>query len=155
MQIIKENKQRILIQDDGKKVNIHDGSYLQYTGIYYSSSSSSSSNGQTDTYWYDNFQLLHLKESKRKFVGIVESYRYRYDVGIQGIYIQPLYIWNEDTQEWNKIVNYKKPKNKLFVYPHLLMLPGHGYYKIPIYSLHTCENIDIHDFTEIETPFYL
>ena len=153
MQIIRENKQRMLIQKDGKKVNVHNGSYLQYTGIHYTPVSSL--DVKTDIYWYDDIPLLDLRENERKFVGIVESYRYRCDVGIQGIYIRPLYIWNEDTLEWNKIVNYKKPKNKYFLYPHLLMLPGHGYYNMPLYSLHTCKNVDIHRFAEIEEPFYL
>ena len=41
-----------------------------------------------------------------------------------------------------KIINYKKPITKYFVYPHLLMLPNIDHYCKPLYFLNTTENLD-------------
>jgi hypothetical protein len=51
--------------------------------------------------------------------------------------------------EWNKIDNYSPPKQKYFLYPHLLMLPGEYYNFHPLYYLHTCENKSLDEFKNI------
>ena len=153
--IIDENRQRILIKEDGTYVNVGDGMYVQYTGIHYDSESSRNSS-ETKPYWYDEVFLVEdMKAIERKFIGKVITYRSSYEV-IQGIYVQPLYIWNEDSQEWNKIANIKEPGNKkYFYYPHLQMVPGETYCHLPLYFLHTFENVDIPRFQHITKPFYL
>ena len=95
-----------------------------------------------------------MEEIENTFVGIVETYRADIS-GPTGIYVAPLYMYEKETDEWLKIENYEKPIKKYFLYPHLLMLPGKYYHYKPLYFLHTCENIDINDFSNVTKPVYL
>jgi hypothetical protein len=152
--IIDEYGQRILIKEDGNYVNVGDGMYVQYTGIHYASESSRTI-VDSDPYWYENTLMIDMKSVERKFIGYIITYRSSYEV-IQGIYVQPMFIWDEDSQEWNKIANIKRPKsNKYFYYPHLQMVPEETYHHLPLYFLHTFQNVDIRTFQEITKPFYL
>jgi len=121
MKIIDKNNTRILIKNDNSEINISDGQFIKYTGIYYKNSS-------------------NPEDIETSFYGIVECSRYRYDTGTTGIYIEPLYIFLNN--EWLKIINYTKPIKKYFVYPHLLMLPNISHYCKPLYFLDTIENLD-------------
>ena len=121
MKIIDEkNNVRILIKDDNSEINISDGQFIKYTGIYYKNST-------------------NLEDIETSFYGIIECCRYRYDLGTTGIYIKPLYIFLNN--EWYKIINYINPTNKYFLYPHLLMLPNIYHYYKPLYFLDTIENV--------------
>jgi hypothetical protein len=151
--IIDENRQRILIKEDGNYVNVGDGMYVQYTGIHYASESSRNSL-ESDPYWYQNQSPEDITAIERKFIGKVITYLSYYSV-IQGIYVLPLYIWDDVLQEWNKIANINEPRQKYFYYPHLQMIPGETYIHLPIYFLHTFENVDINRYQEITKPFYL
>lgn len=122
-------------------VNVSDGEIVKYTGIYYKPS--------------DNVSSAAPLEQEATFIGEVECQRSRYDVGITGIYIIPLYIFfpsssSDDTNlehlKWHKITNYRPPTNKYFNYPHLLMLPQHYYNYKPLYFTHTIENISLKEF---------
>jgi hypothetical protein len=153
--VIDINRQRILKKEDGTEVNVGDGSYVQYTGIHYDSESSRNSS-ESKPYWYQNaFLPQDVKAIERKFIGKVITYRSYYEV-IQGIYVLPLYIWDDVLQEWNKIANIKEPGyQKYFYYPHLQMIPGEVYHHLPLYFLQTFENVDINYYQEIKKPFYL
>lgn len=150
--IIDENIQHILKKEDGTYVNVGNGMYVQYTGIHYASESSRNSL-ESNPYWYQNpFLPKDITAIERKFIGKVITYRSNFE-RIQGIYVLPLYVWEE---EWNKIANIKEPgSQKYFYYPHLQMIPGETYYHLPLYFLHTFENVDIHRFEHITKPFYL
>jgi hypothetical protein len=91
------------------------------------------------------------------FIGIVESCRYRYDRGVEGIYVKPLYICDIMKSEWYKIVDLEQPKTKYFVYPHLLMLRQYNYPSCyyPLYNLQTCEKKSLNEFINIEKTRYL
>jgi hypothetical protein len=153
--IIDENAQRILQKEDGTYVNVGNGMFVQYTGIHYASESSKTAL-ESDPYWYQNpFLPEDITAIERKFIGKVITYRANFEK-IQGIYVLPIYIWDEELQEWNKIANIKKPDSqKYFYYPHLQMIPGETYYHLPLYFLHTFENVDLHSIEHITKPFYL
>ena len=57
MKIIVENNNRILIKDDGEKVNISDSNIIKYTGMYY----------------------YNEKEIPMQFIGCIECKRAIYD----------------------------------------------------------------------------
>jgi hypothetical protein len=135
MKITKINNKRELLKDDGKIVNISDGYIIQYQGIYYKKIN----------------EIIDFAEIKTMFIGVIECDRYRYDTGITGIYIKPLYIWNNMQYRWNKIINYKEPKFKYFLYPHLLMLPDTYYNYKPLYFMETCENKDLNEFNNTQS----
>lgn len=137
MKIIINNKNRILVKSNEEKININDGQIIQYTGIYYKNVN-------------DIPNILYIETT---FVGIVETHRYRYDSDITGIYVRPLYICLEE--DWYKIINFKNPIEKYFLYPHLLMLPGHNYTYKPLCFLHTCINISLDDFTNVNKTLEL
>jgi hypothetical protein len=126
-------------------VNVNDGEIVKYTGIYYKPSDNASSGAPL--------------EQEATFIGEVECQRSRYDVGITGIYIIPLYIFvssssdetNQETPKWHKITNYRRPTNKYFNYPHLLMLPQHYYNYKPLYFTHTIENISLKEFLSTQS----
>jgi hypothetical protein len=142
--IIQKNGNRILIPTHGPEVNINNGDIIRYTGNYYKTI-----RDIVDVEWV---------KIETTFIGVVESCRSRYETGIQGIYVKPLYIWDIGNSEWYKIhYSNPRPKSKYFLYPHLLMLPEHQYslcYNI-IYSLDTCENTSLEKFRHIEKTFDL
>ena len=130
---------RILLKDNDEKVNISDNQIVQYTGIYYKNINS----------------IVDFVEIQTIFIGKVLSDRYRYDTGITGIYLEPLYIWDIQNNEWNKIIDYKPPEKKYFFYPHLLLLQNYYYNFHPLYFLETCENKKLEDFNNITKTFKL
>ena len=138
MQIIIKNNKRILVNDN-KEVYVNDGDILQYTGIYYKSGNN----------------IYNIDKIETTFIGIVESRKYKYDIGTFGIYIKPLYIWNLINSEWNKIINYTHPRTKYFLYPHLLILPNIYYHSYPLYFLHTCINKSLDEFIDVIKTFSL
>jgi hypothetical protein len=137
MEIIIKNNNRTLIKENGIEININDGSIIQYTGIYYKNIN----------------DLQNISYIETTFIGIVETHRYKYDSGITGIYIRPLYILLDD--EWHKIINFKNPVEKYFLYPHLLMLPDHNYTYRPLHYFHTCINASLHDYVNINKTLEL
>jgi len=169
MKIIDKNNKRYLIKDDNSEINISDGQYIKYTGIYYKNN-------------------YNLEDIETTFYGVIECCRYRHDLGITGIYIKPLYILlnnkmnlsehlfldkkllsDMNVKENNlnassssifvsentffKIINYDYPKEKYFLYPHLLMLPETYHYSKPLYFLDTVENITYISEDEHLYPF--
>ena len=135
--ITKNHNDRILITPEGNEIPIHDGQCIQYTGIYYTTQK---------RYSLDNVET--------RFVGMIHRCRYRYDTGIMGIYVHPLYMWLEG--EWRRIPKLNPPKTKYFFYPHLLMLPQ--YCMTHCYALdylHTCEPAVLSDYTHITRDFDL
>jgi hypothetical protein len=140
MEIVTINNTHILIKENGTEVNINDGDIIQYTGIYYKKIN----------------DIVRTVQIETTFVGVIETSRYRYDTGVTGIYIKPIYIWDIINNEWLKIVNLNPPTTKYFLYPHLLMLPqyiyGHGY---PLNFLQTCENKSLDEFINIKKEFNL
>jgi hypothetical protein len=134
MKIIIKNNTRLLVKDDGSKVNIENGDAVEYLGVYYN----------------------YINNDETKFVGIVETERYGEGI-IQGIYIKPLYIWSIVNGEWLKINDYEPPITKYFLYPHLLMLPEIDYPNPNkyLYFLHTCHNIQLCDYNSITKEFSL
>ena len=127
---------------DISKFNINDGDIIQYTGIYYKTIN----------------DIVDMVKIETTFIGIVEQCRSRYDRGIEGIYVKPLYIWDIMNSEWYKIINLKPRDTKYFIYPHLLMLSQYNYYTsgyYPIYSLNTCENKSLDEFINIQKTYNL
>lgn len=139
MKIVTENNKRLLIKDDNKVIDISDGMIIKYKAIYYKKLS---------------YNLSDFYQIETLFVGIIETDRYRYDEGITGIYIKPLYIFNLDQNQWNKIIDYPLRK-KYFLYPHLLMLPNTYYQSNPIYTFETCENKSLDEYNHITELFDL
>lgn len=139
-----DDRNLVLYKEDEQKsyVIINDGSILKYTGIYY----------------VKNTNPLEQFKIKTPFIGKVDTYKYNHENGYEGIFIVPLFIFNELTNEWKRITNYTPPSagNKYFLYPHLLMLPAFHSNHNPLYYLDTCENIDLKDFDEnIKATFEL
>jgi hypothetical protein len=142
MSIIIKDNNRILIKENGTEIIINDGDIIQYTGIYYKPTN----------------EIVKMVEIETTFVGVIESCRYRYDTGIEGIYVKPLYIWDMVSSEWYKILDLKPPQTKYFLYPHLLMLSQHNNYPscyYPLYFLNTCENKSLDEFINIQKTFNL
>ena len=139
MKIIIKNNKRLLIKDDNTVIDISDGMIIQYKAIYYKKLS---------------YNLSDFYQIETLFVGIIETDRYRYDEGITGIYIRPLYIWNLEKVQWNKIIDYP-PHKKYFLYPHLLMLPNTYYQSNSIYTFETCENKSLDEYNHITELFDL
>lgn len=142
MEIIIKNNNRILVKENGIEVNINDGDIIQYTGIYYKKIN----------------DIVRCVNIETNFIGKVETYKARYNTGIMGIYVKPLYIWDMVKSEWLKIVNLNPPETKYFLYPHLLMLSQYRYCPSgynPLYFLDTCENKSLHEFRDIENTFIL
>jgi len=139
MKIVFEQNNRILIKDNNEKIKVNNNDIIEYTGIYYK---------KLDT-------ISEFAEIQTIFIGKIETYRGD-TIGITGIYIIPLYIWDNLKREWYKIANYQAPKYKeYFVYPHLLMLPEKDYHYKPLYFLHTCKNRSLDEFYHITKEFYL
>lgn len=133
--IIEKDGCRMLIKKDGINVNVNDGDVIQYEAIYYKTVNN----------------ILEIVNTT--FVGVVECSRSTYSDGVQGIYVKPLYILDILANEWFKIAGLERPKTKYFHYPHLLMLSQHIYPSCyyPIYSLNTCENKSLDEFTNLNT----
>lgn len=133
MQITIKNNKNILIKDNNEEVNIDKGEIIEYNGIYYKTINN----------------ILNIVNIETLFIGVIDSYRYKYDTGITGIYIKPMYIWNIIDNEWNRIINYESPKNKYFLYPHLLSLPQYNYDYKSLNFLNTCINKSLDDIINI------
>ena len=137
-----ELSDRILINDSNTKINISNDKILKYTGVYYKI--------------INNEDPYERKIEKiiTKFVGRVDSQKYRYHQGVTGIYITPLFIYIDD--EWNKITDFKICY-KYFWYPHLLALPetNLNYACYALYYLDTIEPVDLNEFQHITNKFIL
>jgi len=137
MKITGDNEYRILTKDDNTIHRICDNDIVKYTGIYYIPDQSNS---------------LLRQQTEATFIGKIECERSRHDTGTTGIYISPMYILYDsdktetDAKRWYRITNYQPPSQKYFYYPHLLMLPGSFYHYLPLYFLHTVENISLSEF---------
>ena len=127
----------VLIKDY-ETVNINDGDIITYSGIYYKIVN----------------DIVHKAEIKTMFIGKVENHRSD-TTGFTGIYVIPLYIWNELKYEWNKIANYTHPTTKYFEYPHLLMLPDAHCNGNFLHTLDSVTNTDPSIYENITTLFYL
>jgi hypothetical protein len=138
MHIIIKNDRRILIKDNNEELDISDGTIIEYTGMNYKPK-------------LDGINIYDIDECETKFIGKIETNRGDSD-GITGIYVVPLYMWN---LEWIKISNYQPPKNKYFLYPHLLMLPDKYYHYYPLYFLHTCETVTLDKVNNITSTIKL
>ena len=88
------------------------------------------------------------------FIGKVETYRSDSN-GITGIYVEPLYIWNELKYEWNKIANFTRPTSRYFEYPHLLMLPNTQYSGPCLKVLESVRNTESSIYENVTTLFNL
>jgi len=142
MEIIIKNNNRILVKENGTKININDGDIIQYSGIYYKNIN----------------DIVKRVEIETTFIGVVETKKYKCDNGIEGIYVRPLYIWDIMNCEWYKIFVFNPPQTKYFLYPHLLILSQYNNYSscyYPLYFLDTCENRSLDDFINIQKPFHL
>ena len=135
MKIITKGNNRILIKDNEEELDISDEKIIQYTGIHYKSKKNA-------------VNIYDMDQIESRFIGKIETCRGDSE-GTTGIYVAPLYLWNNENFEWIKISNYDSPKNKYFLYPHLLMLPGKHYNYYPLYFLHTCEPANLNEFTNI------
>jgi hypothetical protein len=122
MRIIIKDNRRILIKDNNEELEINNGSIIEYMGMNYKPK-------------LDGINIYDIDECETRFIGKIETDR-AVSEEITGIYVLPLYMWD---LEWIKISNYQTPKNKYFLYPHLLMLPDKYYHYYPLYFLHTCE----------------
>ena len=138
MQIKIINDRRVLVKDY-ETINIDDGEIITYAGIYYKTIN----------------EIVHKAPIKTMFIGKVETYRSDSTTGITGIYVEPLYIWNELKHEWNKIANYSKPTTKYFEYPHLLMLPDNYYNGPCLKVLESITNTDSKVYENVTTLFNL
>ena len=122
---IVQRTDRILIKDDSSEVIINDGLFVKYTGIYYKREKDPELHLE-----------INIEEVETTFIGIIETQRSNIYC-ITGIYIKPLYIYYNN--EWNRIINYKEPKFKYFLYPHLLMLTSSYYHYHPLYFLNSIQ----------------
>lgn len=127
------NGDRVLIKDNNEKVYVNDGDTIQYTGIYYKTIN----------------DIVKTVDIETTFIGKILMEKFRHSDGIIGIYVKPLYIWNIMRERWNKIVNYKPPENKYFLYPHLLLVSSSFEQRGLKNSLHMCENIHLDDLPTI------
>ena len=94
MQIILDtHNNRVLIKDNGERVNINNGDIIEYTGIYYKTIN----------------DIVTMVEIRTSFIGSVEHARINEDNAIEGIYIKPLYIRDQIRNEWNKIAPVNLP----------------------------------------------
>ena len=119
-----------LVKDDYTIVKVDDNEIIEYNANYYINPKSISFSSFIET----------------KFIGCIECHRITNGEFV-GIYVKPLYVYYNN--KWNKIVNYSNPKEKYFLYPHLLMLPGIYYNFHPIYSLDTVKEAKLEDFKHI------
>jgi hypothetical protein len=138
MQIKIIDNHRVL-EKEYETVNIDDRDIISYSGIYYKIIN----------------DIVYKAEIHTRFIGKIENYRSDTN-GITGIYVEPLYIWNNLKYEWNKIANYSRPKTKYFEYPHLLMLPNpNSNYSPSLKVLDSISNTEKSIYENITTLFYL
>jgi hypothetical protein len=130
---------RTLTKDNNVEVDLSDASIVRYTGIYYKVI----------------HDIVDMVEIQTTFIGEIECKKYRYDEGITGVFVKPLYIYNIIKSEWCKIIEYQEPRNKYFFYPHLLSLPNYNHYGKPLDFLATCVNVSLDDFKDITETFDL
>jgi hypothetical protein len=138
MKIVEINNNIILKKNNNEEVSLNNNDIVEYTGIYYKTIN----------------DIVETVEIETTFIGTIESVKYRNTVGIIGVYIRPLYIWDILNSVWKKINNYKPPMKKNFLYPHLLILPEYNYY-YSIKYLHSCKNRSLEDFNNITDIFNL
>ena len=139
---VDQRNNRILHQDNGDLVNINNGAIIQYTGIYYKTIN----------------EIVKMVEIRTSFVGSVDWGKTGTgtDTGVSGIYVNPLYIYDNIRGEWNKLVYFKQRTDiSVLYYPHLLLLPGIYSMDLPLYFLQTCKNKSLDDFSEIYKCFSL
>jgi len=141
MKIVADAKHnRVLHLDNGDLVNINNGAIIQYTGIYYKTIN----------------EIVKTVEIRTSFIGSVDWGKTTTDTGVTGIYVNPLYIYDNIRREWNKVVNFKPRDDDSFVYyPHLLLLPDIYSMEFPLYFLHTCKNVNLNDYSHIYKCFSL
>jgi hypothetical protein len=139
MQIENKSGIRILTKHDNEQINVSDGSIIQYTGIYYKVIK----------------DIVNIVEIQTTFIGEVECKKYRFDEGITGVFVKPLYIFDSVKSKWCKIIDYLGPRNKYFFYPHLLSLPNYNHYSKPLDFLNTCSNISLEEFKDVTDTFSL
>jgi hypothetical protein len=132
MKILFNGIKRVLLQDNDKEIDISDGQIVKYEG--------------------NNYKSI-FEKIETYFIGKVVNHRSNFEDGVTGIYLEPLYILIDN--EWCKISNYEQPKSKYFYYPHLLMLPNIYYHHVPIYSLHTIENENLNNFSNVTKNYSL
>jgi hypothetical protein len=138
--VVDAHNNRILHQDNGDLVNINNGSIIQYTGIYYKTIN----------------EIVKMVEIRTSFIGSVDWGKTTTDTGVTGIYVKPLYIYDNIRDEWNKLVNFKPRTDISFLYyPHLLLLPDIYSMDFPLYFLQTCKNKCLDDFSNIYKCFSL
>jgi hypothetical protein len=90
--------------------------------------------------------IVQYKVPTNTFIGRIECPKIINSKTI-GIYIRPLFIKKDSG--WHKIINYKEPTTKYFLYPHLLVLPGDYMHSNAIYSLDTVQSISELPDTEL------
>jgi len=129
----------ILMKNNLKEVCVNVGKTIQYQGIYHKLIN----------------DIEKMVKIETTFIGIIEHHKYRHDEGTIGIYVKPLYIWNKMREQWNKIINYKPPTQKYFLYPHLLMVDNHYGECQGLYFMDTCETKNLKDFPYITQCFDL
>jgi hypothetical protein len=139
MKIVNVGSDYVLIKNNLEEVCVNIGNTIQYQGIYH--------------------KLINDIEKTVKietaFIGIIEFHKYRHDQGTIGIYVKPLYIWNKMKEQWNKIINYKQPTRKYFLYPHLLMVDKKFGQFEGLHNLDTIVSICLDDFPCITQCFDL
>jgi hypothetical protein len=129
---------RTIIKENASDIIVNDGTIVKYTANYYSEPPK-----------HNPYPIPFIET---QFIGQVECERSYYG-DIIGIYIKPLFIYHND--EWNKIINYKNPSTKYFLYPHFLICPDSEYHFYPIYNLHTVEYAILSEFNNIDKTIEL
>lgn len=132
------NNNRTLHIDD-TQIDVNDKQILEYTGNYYINTN----------------DIMNMKIIETKFIGIINCHKSYHEIGIYGLYIDPIFIYSNTKNKWLKIKDYRATTYKYFYYPHLLILPETNSNFYPIYSLHTCKNISLNEFNNINESFDL
>lgn len=139
MKIVNVGSDYVLIKNNLEEVCVNVGNTIQYQGIYHKLIN----------------DIEKMVKIETTFIGIIEYHKYRHDQGTIGIYVKPLYIWNKLREQWNKIINYKQPTQKYFLYPHLLMVDNKFGQFEGLHNLDTCESKSLDDFPCITQLFDL
>ena len=131
MRIEEKLGRRVLIKDDNEQVDVSDGSLIEYQGIYHKVLN----------------DIVRIVEVPTRFIGKIRTIRYRHYEGITGLFVQPLYIFDNIKYKWLKIIDYKEPTTKYFFYPHFLDVGNR--------HLATCENADLNIVRDVTDTFSL
>jgi len=120
-----------LFKDDETKIDFSCGELFRYTGIYYKKKDNPDNE-------YD------LDEIPTTFIGKYICYKgkksyYDTEMNIVGVYFRPEYILLNN--EWYKIINYKEPQKKYFLYPHLICNSSLDFHHKALPYAHTIEKI--------------